>query len=162
MRHYPGVKAILLLPIIFSISLCADEPADRTEIVGVIAALNELPQHPELIRAGSDGPGVLQRAWKGKRPVHSERSEHDGKPTVVISHEVWGEATISFHKPVEMLNPKIVSGPIRFITADVALADGFCVYQEAGGGIERTPVLFVMKKDGAAWKIASFRVLASW
>jgi hypothetical protein len=84
---------------------------------------------------------------------------------MIISHEPWGEATIDFpgrwpHATMEVVNPRIVSRTIRFITPDVALAEGACVYREDGGGTRFTPLLFVMKREGGGWKIASLRVLA--
>jgi hypothetical protein len=85
-------------------------------------------------------------------------------PTVTISHEPWGEATINFPGrrhffPIEIVNPRIESRTIRFITTDVALADAACTYQE-DGTTRTTPLLLVMKKEGNDWKIASLRVLA--
>ena len=70
-----------------------------------------------------------------------------------------GEATIDFHKAVILLDPKIVSGPIRFITPGVALVDGAFKYRSDKGQNETRPLLFVMKKEGT-WKIASIRRLA--
>ena len=75
-----------------------------------------------------------------KRPVASMRvREFSGTGRTQCSNLVDGvttmmmTATINFHRAVEMLNPKIVSYSVRFITPDVALADGACVYQEEGG-----------------------------
>jgi hypothetical protein len=84
---------------------------------------------------------------------------------VTISHEVWGEAAINFPGVgsitfEEMVNPRIVSGAMRFITPDVALADGACRYNGDSAATQSTPLLFVMKREGGDWKIASLRVLA--
>jgi hypothetical protein len=67
-------------------------------------------------------------------------------PNVTISHEPWGEATIN------LMSPGILIATIRFITPDVALADGTT---------HTIPLLFVMKREGENWKIASVYVLAS-
>jgi hypothetical protein len=67
-------------------------------------------------------------------------------PSVTISHEPLGEATIN------LTSPGILIATIRFITQDVALADGTA---------QTTPLLFVMKREGANWKIESAYVLAS-
>jgi hypothetical protein len=67
-------------------------------------------------------------------------------PKVTISHEPWGEATIN------LMSPGILIATIRFITQNVALADGTA---------QTTPLLFVMKREGENWKIASAYVLAS-
>jgi hypothetical protein len=69
---------------------------------------------------------------------------------VVISHEPWGEASISWSG----CGP-IVSRATRFITADVALTEAGCAYDESSS----VPVLFVMKRDGPDWKLAAARVL---
>jgi hypothetical protein len=91
----------------------------------------------------------------------SPPSDH---PTVTTSHEVWGEAAINFPGvgsiTFEEVNPQIVSGAIRFITPDVALADGACRYNDDSAATQSTPLLFVMKREGGDWKIASLRVLA--
>ncbi len=93
-------------------------------------------------------------------------------PTVTISHDPWGEATINFPGMPPLppagfypwinlwIYPRIVSGAIRFITPDVALAEGAWIYQD-GAATQTIPLLFVMKKEGDNWKIASLRVLAS-
>lgn len=86
------------------------------------------------------------------------RSSSSDHPTLVISHEPWGEATINF-PGVEIVNPRIESRTVRFITPDVALADGVCTYRDFNGHAETTPLLFVMKKEGERWKIASIRLL---
>ena len=84
---------------------------------------------------------------------------------MTISHEPWGEATINFASMggmprMEMLNPRIVGSNIRFITLDVALADGAFTYEDGRAAAQTTPILFVMKKQGADWKIVSIRILA--
>ena len=83
---------------------------------------------------------------------------------VIISHEPWGEATINFPgigsiTSVEILNPQITASAIRFITPDVALADGACTYKDDGTTTQTTPLLFVLKREGDDWKIASLRLL---
>lgn len=81
----------------------------------------------------------------------------------MISREPWGEAKIVYPgmpslPPLEMLDPRIVSGKIRFITPDVALADATYTYSAEG---QTKPLLLVMKKQkDKNWKIASLRVLA--
>lgn len=164
------MKALLWLPLLFS-AAWADEAADRTAIVRAIAALNEFPQRTELFTADADGRSVLEQLWKGKRLVYRVRTTDaasswaSDRPTVIISHEPWGEATINFPgmggmPGVEILNPRIVSLAVRFITPDVALADGAFTYEDGSAPAQTTPLLFVMKKQADDWKIASIRVLA--
>ena len=149
------MKAILCL-LIVGITAWAD---DRTAIARVIAALNEFPQRAELFTADTDAPAVLKQLRRGKRVAYRPLRSSD-HPTVTISHEPWGEVTINFpNMGVEILNPKVVSRTIRFITPDVALADGACTYGADGTDVQTTPLLFVMKKDRANWKVASLRVL---
>jgi hypothetical protein len=171
MRHSSGVKAFLCLPLLFG-AAWADEAADRTAIARTVAALNEFPQRIELFTPDADARPVLNQLWKGKRLVYRMQSRAtntaspslSGHPTVTISHEPWGEATINFAgmagmQRVELSNPRIVGSNIRFITLDVALADGALTYDDGNTTAQTTPLLFVMKKQGADWKIASIRIL---
>jgi len=139
------MKALLCLLLLFAGGLWADEPSDRQAIERVIVSLNESPPLPTLFTADSDARITLDllRPW-------SDRRAH--RPTVVISHEPWGEATISW---AGACGP-IVNRRVRFITPDVALADAGCVYDVNNAAA----LLFVMKKEGADWKIASLRRLA--
>jgi len=173
LRHYASVKAILYLPLFFAAYASADEAADRMAIGRAIAAVNEVPQRPALFTEDADASSELERLWKVKPlrfrilgpsgdPASSPRVD---RPTVTISHEPWGEATINFPgmeslPALEILNPRIASRTIRFITPGVALADGACTYEDGGATTQTTPLLFVMKKEGDNWKIASLRVLA--
>lgn len=148
----------------------ADEAADRTAIGRVIVALNEMTVssgarngssvHPELFTADSEGPAVIEQLRKGKRLKFQLRqpapsaSDH---ATVTISHDPWREVVVNLPMTMEITNPRIESRTIRFITPDVALADAISIYE--GGTVEMTRLLFVMKKVGDGWKIASLRAL---
>jgi hypothetical protein len=172
MRHYPRVKAVLYLPLFFAAYASADEAADRVAIGRAIATLNELPQRAALFTEDASASFELERLWKGvplafrilepsRDPVSLPQAE---RPTVTISHEPWGEATINLPgmgslPALEILNPRIVSRTIRFITPDVALADGAWTYKD-GATTQTIPLLFVMKKEEGNWKIASLRLLA--
>jgi hypothetical protein len=74
---------------------------------------------------------------------------------VTISHEPWGEAAIN------LMSPRILIAAIRFITPDVALADATRTHKVDDGTTQTIPLLFVMKREGENWKIASVYVLAS-
>jgi len=166
------VKTSLCLPLLIG-AAWADEAADRTAIATTVAALNEFPQRAELFTTDTDAHSALDQLLKGKRPVYrmqsgatdaasSSSSDH---PTLIISYEPWGEATIGFPgidgmPRVKMVNPRIVASNIRFVSVDVALADGVLLYEDSSGDAQATPILFVMKKQGADWKIASIRILA--
>ena len=167
-----GMRGLLWLLLIFGTCGWADEAADRAAIQHALARLNEVPQSAELFTSDADSRAVLEQLWKGKRLAYNTRSEMrdavplspSDHPTVTISHEPWGEATINFQGrrhllPIEIVNPRIESRTTRFITPGVALVDAAFTYQEDGTA-QTTPLLLVMKKEGDDWKIASLRVLA--
>ena len=71
------------------------------------------------------------------------------------------EQTALSAEPLSEVTPaKIVIGSIRFVAPEVAMVD--CTNTQYGSAIiaQVTPVLLVMKKDGAQWKIASLRVFS--
>jgi len=151
---------------LFSLSVAsvwAAEADDREAIGKVISALNEVPQRASLFAADADGFSSLDRLLRVPRRALSFRRDPPGPgdpPRVVISKEPWGEAILlPLAGTAELINPRISSGAIRFVTPDVALAEGICVYYE-GSKTQTTPLLLVMKRDGDQWKIASVRVLA--
>jgi hypothetical protein len=121
------MKARFWLVFLFGICAWADEPADRTAVDRVIAVFNQFPQQTNPFTSDADGVAALGDFWKGKRlryQVHPEPSP-PRLPTLTVSHEPWGEATINLPMmTVEMANPRIVSRTTRFITSDVALVDG--------------------------------------
>ena len=138
----PDMKRLLWLPLIFAASLWADEAADRAEIGRTVSALNVVPPRAGLFTADSEAPAVLATLGGG------------GGLTVTISHEPWGEATIGpASGPAS--NPIISIAKIRFITPDVALVDAAATH---AGGKDATPLVFVLKKEGDSWKIASARI----
>ena len=159
------MKAVFCLPLLLAAGAWADENADRAAIERVIAAVNSVPAPDALFTADTDAADALKRIWRDNPPVYRFPSRNGeraplGTPTVTISHEPWGEATIGVTMPPgEIVNPRIEVRSIRFLTADVALADAACVYRTASGTRAR-PLLFVMRKEGDAWKIASLRLLA--
>jgi hypothetical protein len=134
-----NVQSALLLSLLSAVSAWSDEPADRSAIDRTISSLNGIPRPTEQFTADSDAPSALdQLKIKGS--------------TVAVSHEPWGEASMT------MRTPTILARATRFVTPDVALVDGTCSYPypESGSPIS---LLFVMKKEGDVWKIASLRVL---
>jgi len=148
MRHYVGVKLIPCIPLLFAAAATADDAADRAAIGRTIAALSETPQRAALFSQGADAARELERLGRVGTP---------DLPTVTISHEPWGEATIDF-LCLQRIVTRLGSGAIRFITSDVALADGVWTYGE-DGKTHTAPLLFVMKKEAGNWKIVSIRIL---
>lgn len=158
------MKAGLCLLLASAVYVLADEASDRAAIERTIAGLNEMPRRgalfideanalAELARLPRVAPGSRILRPRGDPPL----------PTVTISHEPWGEATINFplmaSPTLEILNPRITGGAVTFITPDVALCDGTWTYND-GSALQTIPLLLVMKKEGADWKIASLRMLA--
>jgi len=137
---------LLWLPLLLAVSLWGEETADRAQIASVIATLNQAPELARLFTADSDGSRALAEVLRST-------------PTVTISHEPWGEATWGFSGS----RPRITSGQVRFLTPDVALIDGSAVDGAASrpDGKDSAPLLFVMKKEGDSWKIASIRLLST-
>jgi hypothetical protein len=140
-----------------------DRLGDRFAIARVIASLNDATEQKAAFTPGDDGLARLQRLRKSA-PTEAFRimgpfdGRFDGElpqltdyPTVTISHEPWGEATFTVGSQAA---DEIRRG-IVFITADVALAEGACRYQDTDGSQKRKPLLFVMKKEGGYWRIAS-------
>jgi hypothetical protein len=128
------------LGLLIATSAWADVAEDRAAIIRTIAALNGPSRHLEVFTTDANAAAELDRLRQ---------------PTVKISHEPWGEAEILWNAVV--INQRIASGGIRFLSADVALVEGKLTDQENN----TKPLLFVMKKDDGKWKIASLRVLAS-
>ena len=114
----------------------ADEAADRTAIQSVIAAVNDHSK-PASALLSSDvaaDPGEVARL--------SNLIPAPPAPPEPLS---------------EVTQPKLVARSIRFITSEVALVDG-AIAQFGSVILERsTPVLLVMKKEGANWRIAAIR-----
>ena len=87
MRHYPGVKPLLYLPLVFAICLWGDETAARAEIDRVIAATNQWPPAPWTFHERFGGPcGFFIEDLEGKAAAPTRiLSSKSGTPTVVIS-----------------------------------------------------------------------------
>jgi hypothetical protein len=154
---------ILCLPLILgSCALAADEATDRAAIARTIAALNQVPQPPGLFT--DDAISELDRLPEMSAVQFQPNATVTITvgPGLVISHEPWGEAQI--YMPglprAVMVNPRIASGIVRFVTPDVAMVEGTYTRRD-GDSVQTTPLLFLMKRDGEVWKIASVRLLAS-
>ncbi len=145
----------------------ADEAADRASIARVVSQLNRDPEPEGLFTTNADASvlGTLRSAGPVRVRVLSTPA-YPNVLTVTISHEPWGEASIGPGAPaVEVLNPRIASGAIRFVTPDVALVDATfsyssSTYSSSAGGPEVTPLLIVVKREGEIWKIDSVRQLS--
>lgn len=143
MRHDSGIKVILCV-LMFAACALPDVVSDSAAIARAVTTLNEPLQRDTVIAEKGTAASELEALQK----IHAQAFRIPSDvPSVTISHEPWGEATLSFPGPVPA---------ISFITPDVALAEGACTSDEG----QTTRLLFVMKKEGDAWKIASLRMLA--
>ncbi len=151
-------RLLSILLLVLSAPAWSDEAADRAGIAQVILALNKSPQAAELFEESAD-TSVLDELWSGKR-IRVRLLAPPASPdsmTVIVSHEPWGEARIGQPLPaMEAVNPRISAGKVQFVSPDVALADGEFIYSDQTGS-QSVPLLFVMKRDVAAWKIAVVR-----
>jgi hypothetical protein len=161
MRHYASLAAILCVPLLFASHAWAEEAADRAAIGRAITALNEPSNEPSQQAAifTADGDAASELALlRRTNPPFRILGPSEGSvslPTVTISKEPWGEARLNF----PAIEPRTANRSITFITPDVALAEGAFAYLD-GATPQSTPLLFVMKREGNVWKIASLRVLA--
>jgi hypothetical protein len=134
-------------------SVTGERLHDRIAIERAIESLNNPFRRSEVFAREGDGPAryaELRRSTPAKE--FRILGPNSGVPVVTISHEPWGEADIRL--------PHDLRSGILFIGPDVALSEGGCSYQEAGGSTRRKPLLFVLKRDAGAWKIASLRLVA--
>src|SRR5579871_2789179 len=123
---------------LISLAAWADETADRIAIHGVIASLNinlasRTTADANLFTADADGRAVLDELHVGEPALVVP--QFPAPPTVIISHDPWGEATI--WPRIEFQNVIIVSRAVRFITSDVAIVDA---------SAQRIRLLFVIRK----------------
>ena len=137
------MRAILCLPLLFAAGLRADEAKDRASIEKVIATLNDPVQRAALFTSDASSDVDFDRLIDLHRPDRFVPYRPIG------INETWTELTA----------PYVVSGAIRFITADVATVDGASTISGAIVLVPRVPLLFVMKRESAKWKISSVRVL---
>ena len=155
MRNHSSVKFTLTLALLCAVSSLvarADEATDRTAIEQAIAGLNQFPRPVGLFTEEATNDLVLLP--KVRFMIVPAR----GMPTLTISHEPFGEAHLD-PPAAKIINPRIASGAIRFLTPDIALVDGFWNFSD-GASAQRRKLFFVIQRDGDAWRIASARVLA--
>ena len=143
--HLPGMRVVLCLPLFFSLGLWADEAGDRADIDRVIAALNDPGQRAGLFSKDADIGVDFDRL------VNLHRRAASCSGNVIGRNEPWTKLTV----------PRVVSGDIRFVTPDVAIVDGASVVEGAATLSRRAPLLFVMRREGAEWRVAAVRVLAA-
>lgn len=111
----------------------ADIPSEAAAIDKTIDRLNAFPG-ADVFTSDFDDWAALKTARAGGSHVECP--------------EVWQETCGIF--PIPGLDARrIVAIKIQFVTADVAIADA----------VGNVPVLIVLKKESAEWKVALIRVL---
>ena len=139
------MRVILCAVVIFATIGRADEAKDRIAINEIIEAINDPVQRPTLFTKDTDSTVNFDRLID----LHL-RSRNVGVGGVGID-ETWRVLTV----------PRVVSGTIRFITPEVAIVDGASVIRGAVTLVETVPLLFVLKKEQAVWRICAVRRIVS-
>ncbi|SRR5258708_3477439 len=136
------MKLISCIFLVFAALAHADEAADRSAIERVIRYLNDSQTASSKKQISilfiADADSDLDRL-----------TELNGR-WLQLSSEPWSEMT----------SPRLTIHSIRFVTPEVALVNTASVQYGSNIPVRRIPVLFVMKKEGAEWRIAALRVLA--
>jgi hypothetical protein len=117
----------------------ADERADRLAIKRIVASLNE--------RFASGGP--LSQFFSSDAEKELAALQDLDRRLHPSAQQPWSEVTA----------PSIVVASLRFVTADVAIADAASTRFGSTIGVSRVPVLLILRREAAGWKIASVRVL---
>jgi hypothetical protein len=138
-----GMRAILCLALFCAAGLWADEIHERAAIDKTIAALNDPAQRARILAWDVDSRVDFDRL------VDLHRRNLPVASVAIGMDERWTELTV----------PRVVGGPIRFITPDVAIVDGASIIRGAVTLRPRVPLLFVMRKTDREWRIAAIRVL---
>ena len=140
------MRVILCAAAIFATIGRADEAKDRIAINEIIEAINDPDQRPTLFTKDADSTVNFDRLID----LHLRSTRNVGVGGVGID-ETWRVLTVS----------RVVSGTIRFITPEVAIVDGASVIRGAVTLVETVPLLFVLKKEQAVWRICAVRRIVS-
>ena len=132
---------IVCLAALFATMLKADEVTDRAAIGAVIEAVNNPLQRTRLFTKDLDS----KVNFDSLIDMHLDSSAR--VPVPVGTPEPWRNLTA----------PHIVSGAMRFITPDVAMVDGASIVRGAVTFADAVPLLFVLKKEQAGWRINAVR-----
>lgn len=133
-------------------ALPQEPPAGQIE--RTITSLNDPARRASAFAEDGDGPSRYEEL-RTAIPVKTFRilgPMESASPVLTISHEPWGEVQLQFPAPRHY-------GAV-FIGSDLALSESSCMYQYPGELTRTIPLLFVLKREGGAWKIASLRILA--
>jgi hypothetical protein len=137
------MKAFPCIPLLFATLACADTTADRAAIERVVGAV--------IVGPTDSGAKPGSRLFTADADSELDRLLDLDRRLLELSREPWSEIT----------SPRLVIQSIRFVTPDVALVNAANTHYGSMILARRIPVLFVMKKEGTAWRIASLRVLVN-
>jgi hypothetical protein len=115
----------------------ADESSERAAIESAFRALN----------AATTRTAVVALFTSDADAVDIDRLFRTHQDLVQAARRPWSERTL----------PHISVRSLRFLTADVALADATDT-QFASIGPRRIPILFLLKRDGPVWRFAVARL----
>ena len=124
--------------LILSAFALADERTDRTAIQALVEALNADSKTP---------PSSLFTADADNRLA----SLADLDRMLLPANTPWSEVT----------KPRIMLQSIRFVTPDVALVDAANTQFGSAILVRRVPVLLIVTREAAGWRIASLRVMVN-
>jgi hypothetical protein len=133
---------VLCLTILIASAVWADETTDRAGIEATVAALNISPSQPNLFTGDFADIDKVQQ-FLGQAA------------TLTVSREPMGEATIYLPRLT-----RFVTRSVTVISPDTSVVVAIHERQFKPTESTRVPVLFVLKREGSDWHIASFRVLA--
>jgi len=135
------MKAIVWVSLVFTALAGADEAADRSAIERVIRVLSD--------RQIVSSKKQVSTLFTLDADSDLDRLTELNARWLQLSSEPWSEMT----------TPRFAIHSIRFVTPDVALVNAANAQYGSTIPVRRIPVLFVMKKEGTDWRIASLRVL---
>ena len=139
------MRTIVCLAALFATMLKADEVTDRAAIDAVIDAVNNPLQRSRLFTKDLDSTVNFDSL------INMHLDSPARVPVPVETPEPWRKLT----------EPHIVSGAIRFITPGVAMVDGASIVRGAVTFADTVPLLFVLKKEQAGWRINAVRRICS-
>ena len=151
------MKTFLCLAVLVASVVWADEATDRAAIEATLAALNPSPLRPNLFTRDFANAVELQRFLGQAADGVVVRTE---AATLTISHEPMGEATLGPPLPNSVPLKRFVTRSVAFVSPDTSIVVAIPEWQFESAASKRVPVLFVLRREGSDWQIASFRVLA--
>jgi len=135
------MKALPCIPLLVATFAWADTTADRAAIERIVGAVIADQTRP--------GAKLSSTLFTADADSEFDRLLDLDRRLLELSKEPWSEVT----------SPRMVIQSIRFVTPEVALVNAANTHYGSMILARRIPVLFVMKKEGTSWRIASLRVL---